>query len=411
MFKNRTIGIHRLVQSPVGNFNRDDMGQPKSSVLGGVNRAVWSSQAFKRDARNRFALGGVFSDRLRGVRTVDVAKAITAHVVENGMSDRSEEEVLASAREYLESLFKSKSMAAKEEKYKKAVQAVSEAEAKVSELDEADSKMDKAVATLNKAIAARDKASEALSSGALVYLSKPAIAAAAADMVNPDTPNAPSQTDLIDLLGGSISLDAAAFGRMYAADKSRSPQSLNTDATVQVSFSVSTGAFSPDVDFYTALDDATGVVASMGHSFTGAPIMYTYMAVNVDALANTLGEDVTSDEFRDILTLLVTSLVSAAPTGKENGSGSVPPPSTVLFTVGDTPTILTSAFVEPCDTLSESAERLQTALSAYSKGYGLEYSTQAVFSLDTADTVSGVRRYDVLAEALEAAVEDATGEV
>lgn len=399
----RKIGIHRVVQAPVGNFNRDDMGQPKTTVLGGVPRLLWSSQSVKRDARNRFGNG----ENMRGIRTTDVATTLARYALDGGHVTGSMDAVLEQARAYLEPLFASKSMADKIARRDKLEEALSKAQA--AQENDPSEKNEKA---LEAAQTRYDKAVDSTTSDALVYVSERAFEAAAKDMS--ERTDVPSKSDLVSILGSAISLDAAAFGRMYAAESTRSPASLNTDATVQVAFSVSTGAFSPDVDFYTAMDDQLGVAKSMGHNFIGAPIMYTYMAIDVDALADTLtdtlGGGVTSEAFRNALSTLVRSLVFASPQGRKNGSAEVTPPSTVLLTVGDSPSILTSGFVEPVDTLAGSAVRLQDTLVAYRDGYGQDFTAQALFSLDTDFVADGVTKFSRISDALSAVVTAATSE-
>ena len=44
----RFIQLHLLTSYPPSNLNRDDMGQPKTALFGGVNRLRISSQSLKR---------------------------------------------------------------------------------------------------------------------------------------------------------------------------------------------------------------------------------------------------------------------------------------------------------------------------------------------------------------------------
>ena len=48
------IDIHVIQTLPPSNVNRDDTGQPKTAVYGGVTRARVSSQAWKRATRAQF---------------------------------------------------------------------------------------------------------------------------------------------------------------------------------------------------------------------------------------------------------------------------------------------------------------------------------------------------------------------
>ena len=42
------IQLHALVSYPPSNLNRDDLGRPKTAIMGGVNRLRISSQSLKR---------------------------------------------------------------------------------------------------------------------------------------------------------------------------------------------------------------------------------------------------------------------------------------------------------------------------------------------------------------------------
>lgn len=50
-FRNTRIEFHILQSFPVTCLNRDDVGAPKSAIVGGVSRARVSSQCWKRQVR------------------------------------------------------------------------------------------------------------------------------------------------------------------------------------------------------------------------------------------------------------------------------------------------------------------------------------------------------------------------
>jgi len=45
----RFIQLHVLTSYPPSNLNRDDLGRPKSAIVGGVSRLRVSSQSLKRE--------------------------------------------------------------------------------------------------------------------------------------------------------------------------------------------------------------------------------------------------------------------------------------------------------------------------------------------------------------------------
>jgi len=72
--KNLHIEFHILQSFPVTCLNRDDVGAPKTAIVGGVQRARVSSQAWKRPVRMAMhELGGNL-----GIRTKRVKKLIEA---------------------------------------------------------------------------------------------------------------------------------------------------------------------------------------------------------------------------------------------------------------------------------------------------------------------------------------------
>ena len=57
-YKGMNIEFHILQSFPVTSLNRDDVGSPKTAVVGGVTRARVSSQAWKRQIRNALRISG-----------------------------------------------------------------------------------------------------------------------------------------------------------------------------------------------------------------------------------------------------------------------------------------------------------------------------------------------------------------
>ena len=57
---NRFIQLHLLTSYPPSNLNRDDLGRPKTAIMGGVNRLRISSQSLKRAWRT----SDVFKEKL-----------------------------------------------------------------------------------------------------------------------------------------------------------------------------------------------------------------------------------------------------------------------------------------------------------------------------------------------------------
>ena len=58
------VQIHMLQSMPPGNVNRDETGQPKKCVFGGVTRGRISSQCLKRNIRLSTQFKDAFGDSL-----------------------------------------------------------------------------------------------------------------------------------------------------------------------------------------------------------------------------------------------------------------------------------------------------------------------------------------------------------
>ncbi|MCX6701200.1 MAG: type I-E CRISPR-associated protein Cas7/Cse4/CasC, partial [Methanomicrobiales archaeon] len=69
------IQIHLLVSYPPSNLNRDDLGRPKTAIMGGKTRLRISSQSLKRAWRTSDIFSSAVSGHI-GIRTKDLGKYI-----------------------------------------------------------------------------------------------------------------------------------------------------------------------------------------------------------------------------------------------------------------------------------------------------------------------------------------------
>lgn len=81
--KNTRIEFHILQSFPVTCLNRDDVGAPKTAIVGGVPRARVSSQAWKRPVRLAMQEYGA----KLGLRTKHIAELIAKACLEKGAND------------------------------------------------------------------------------------------------------------------------------------------------------------------------------------------------------------------------------------------------------------------------------------------------------------------------------------
>ncbi len=231
-FERVHVEFHILQSFPVTCLNRDDVGAPKSAIVGGVPRSRVSSQCWKRQVRLALRDLGV----KLGIRTKRLAELINAACLEKGAT---EEQALACGETLGKAL-------AKDTLYfitPAEVQALAEF-AKGQEFTFEDS------------------------------LSKPQMTALT--------------KELKKLKTAADGLDIALFGRMAA----QAPE-LNVEAAAAFSHAISTHKVSNEVEFFTALDDLQNEPGSahMGSLEYNAATYYRYISINLGQLWQSLGGD------------------------------------------------------------------------------------------------------------------------
>lgn len=228
-YTNSRIEYHILQSFPVTCLNRDDVGAPKTAVVGGTTRARVSSQCWKRQVRLAMQDFGI----KLGVRTKKVESLVHQACIKIGASEeqaKSCAEAIAKALSDDTLLFISET----------------EAEAFAAFAQEngfdANKMKDKELAkiakkTLNKNLEA---------------------------------------------------LDIALFGRMVAK-----AAEMNVEAAASFSHAISTHKVSNEVEFFTALDDMQDEPGSahMGSLEFNSATYYRYISLDLGQLAQTLGEE------------------------------------------------------------------------------------------------------------------------
>ena len=225
-FKNTRIEYHILQSFPVTCLNRDDVGAPKTAIIGGNTRARVSSQCWKRQVR--LALKD-FDVKL-GIRTKKVAEYVAKACVEGGASEDQGIEcgkVIADAFSKDTLLFFSESEAKAFAEYAMAKGFDSKA-LKDTELQKVAKK------TLNPAV---------------------------------------------------DGLDIALFGRMVAQ-----ASDLGIEAAASFSHAISTHKVSNEVEFFTALDDLSEEQGSahMGSLEFNSATYYRYISLDLGQLWESL---------------------------------------------------------------------------------------------------------------------------
>lgn len=260
-FKSLRIEFHILQSFPVTCLNRDDVGAPKTAMIGGTQRARVSSQAWKRQVRLGMHELGIN----HGTRTKLISPLIAEACLKLGAT-------LDQAKvcgDKIEGAFIKK--AAQKESSKKKDDGPEENEQNVSDSEKTDT---------------------------LLFLS-PKEVSIIADALRKNgfdptkvvtQKEQKKQAKEVAALIGKISegidaVDIALFGRMVAQ-----AAELNIEAAASFAHAISTHKVSNEVEFFTALDDCATEpgAAHMGSLEFNSATYYRYVCLDLGQLVRTL---------------------------------------------------------------------------------------------------------------------------
>jgi CRISPR system Cascade subunit CasC len=338
---NRFLQLHLLTCYPPSNLNRDDLGRPKTAMMGGALRLRISSQSLKRAWRSADVFQSALSGHV-GTRTKEMGKQVYRSLQEKGIGEQQ-------AFEW------AKNIAGRFGKLKSA----------------------------NK-----NEPSEELEIEQLAHFSPEEQAAIEALTVKlASSKTAPSEEDLQLLRRHHTAADIALFGRMLA-----SHPVFNTEAAAQVAHAISVHRVQVEDDFFTAVDDLnTGEVdvgaGHMGETEFGAAVYYLYICINRDLLQENLKGD--DDLTQRTLAALIECAATIAPTGKQNSFASRAYASYAMAEKGDQqPRSLAVAYLKPIDgtdILTQAIGHLQAKRVNMEKVYGPCASAHCVMNAETGE--------------------------
>jgi CRISPR system Cascade subunit CasC len=341
------------------NPNRDELGNPKMSVVGGAHRMRMSSQAIKR----AMVSSHHFQDQETAFQTVCFPRELSerAEYQEYPLHDR----VIAAA--FIASAFDNADFKM-EKTYKspdKALQKVLESEGKAQSNDPR-----------------HFQATQRLTDNEIKVLTE-----VFEDLIqNPENfTNAKAKEYTTQIQEShSANLELALFGRMLSNDASRSVES-----SVQISHALGTSETESQDDFFTAIDsfnsDNKGAAHMGTHQFISSAV-YQYACVDLDELTENLNGD--RPRALEGIKAFIKAFISTTPNGKQNTMASRPLADYVLVTVTEgQPVSLDAAFMQPITGTNQTAksiERLQTYASSLKRAYGTELSWDFQTELDLA---------------------------
>lgn len=320
----RFVQLHFLTAYPPSNLNRDDLGRPKTAVMGGANRLRVSSQSLKRAWRTSDVFQSAMADNL-GVRTKWIGKEwVFDRLVENGIKEK---EATAWAKMIAGQFGKVGG--------KKGDEAVT-----IEQLAHVSPEERKAVESLVEKLIAEKRA--------------------------------PEEGELELLRHENSAADIALFGRMLA-----SHTAFNMEAAAQVAHAVTVHKCAVEDDYFTAVDDLnTGEedagAAHVGETEFGSGLFYLYACIDRELLVENLGGDrATANK---ALAALIESAATVSPTGKQNSFASRARASYILCECGNQqPRSLAVAFYAPVkgdNLLEKSVKALREEREKMDAAYG-----------------------------------------
>jgi len=322
------LQLHMLTSYPPSNLNRDDLGRPKTAIMGGTNRLRISSQSLKRAWRKSEVFASHVAPAHIGTRTKEKGKEIFRDLCASGIEE-------AQAKEWARAIAgvfgKLKSKSSKKDPH-----------------------LDLEIEQLAHFTPLELESIEAL-------VEKLAV-----------TRQPPADEDLSLLRKEHTAVDVALFGRMLAA-----APAFNTEAAAQVAHAITVHTAAVEDDFFTAVDDLNmgeedRGSGHMGETEFGAGVFYVYACVDCESLVKNLSGH--SDLAGQGIAGLIEAAAKVSPTGKQNSFASRAYASYVLAEKGaQQPRSLAVSFLKSVtadDLLAESIRQLEQTRGRIDTAYG-----------------------------------------
>jgi len=337
------IQLHLLTSYPPSNLNRDDLGRPKTAIMGGANRLRVSSQSLKRAWRT----SDIFTDALgeyRGTRTKRLGIEIYEALLGKDVKPKNAAvwaKAIAGVFGKLKTLNKKEeAKLAKDDTAEKEKKALTEKPFEIEQLAHVSVEERGAVSALIDALVTENRA--------------------------------PEKDELALLRNNNKAVDMALFGRMLA-----SSPSYNIEAAAQVSHAITVHSAKVDEDYFTAVDDLNNHeddagAAHIGEAGFSAGVFYAYICINRDLLIENLQGD--GELANKTIAALMECAAKVSPTGKQNSFASRAHAVYMLAEKGtQQPRSLSVAFLKPVqgqNQAEDSIEALKKQRANFDQVYG-----------------------------------------
>jgi CRISPR system Cascade subunit CasC len=336
------VQIHILQSMPPSNLNRDDSGQPKKCIFGGVTRARISSQCLKRNIRLSPYFQHAFGEAV-AKRTKYLPRLVAEAVQAAAGIPASEIDGIKTG---IASQFKKETKS--EEQDGDAETSASDVTPQLVFFQPAFAAK---IATLLADLRKKHPHAYKRFIGEKVKLSKEDQKAADEAIQN--------FRDAALKAKESLSVDVGLFGRMTTSDIV-----ADVEAACQVAHAISTHETLIESDYFTAMDDLqnqfiTSQTQSGGAAFLGsgdtetffnAAVYYKYLNIDTDGLLKNLGDGDVKKVSR-AAGVMVEASALATPTGKQNSFAAHSVPEFVLVEVSQRkqPISYANAFLRPVE--------------------------------------------------------------
>lgn len=354
------IELHTLTSHAPGNLNRDDLGRPKAATFGGVQRGRISAQCEKRSIRRSDYLNNQFGHMI-STRSRTIPESIFTSLCDTMQPDEKTKERLFAVCEAFANVIGASAGKGKEHHTKQLVfltpGEIERAKIHIRATVESDNKLGKKDLT---------------------------------DW----TSSAATEIGLGDNPGDGI--DLALFGRM-TTDKAQAFASV--DASMQVAHAITVHTTTPEVDWFTAVDDITSAEGETGGGHLGetefnSGVYYKYFSCNFPLLVSNLRGD--RDTALKALEEVLKAACMVTPSGKQNSFASHALADTMLLVVREQkiPVSLANAYESPIPKgekgyLPEARTRLLAEFGDITNRWPLEHEAAVFFGTNGGEKQAG----------------------
>ena len=378
----RFLQLHLLTSYPPSNLNRDDLGRPKTAILGGTQRLRISSQSMKRAWRTSDIFSSAMANHV-GTRTKRIGVEVMTALLAGGVT---EGDAILYAREIAAIFGKLKKDKVKDPKPSKKA-------AKKGQDDDAETP----ATAEGTEQSGPDTPESAVEIEQLVHVG-PEERAAVDALVNTliSEKRGPKAEELNFLRTSQEAADIALFGRMLAASTR-----FNVEAAAQVAHAITVHKAVVEDDYFTAVDDLNTGQENVGSSHLGeiefgSGVFYIYICVDRKLLIENLGGN--RELAGRTLKALVECAAKVSPTGKQATFGSRAYASYLQAELGDQqPRTLSAAFLRPVSgtgqesVLDVAIKALGTTQDGMDRAYGACADERYILNVSGADgTMEGM---------------------